>query len=193
MHRSGLAQPNVENPTDPRGVVMERNAKAAALKKRAIEEFKVFWVTALYLWVFLGSFTVYRRLIVAELGVAYLHYGIALIEALVIAKVILIGRMFGFSRRFEDKPLIVPVLYKSILFGVFVLLFGVGEHAVEGWVHKQGVLGGLRDIGELGTYELAARVLMLMVAFVPFFAFWEMGRMLGMQKLEAMFFSESAT
>jgi hypothetical protein len=165
---------------------MERNAKTAALKARAIEEFKVFWVTALYLWVFLGSFTVYRRLIVAELGVAYLHYGIALIEALVIAKVILIGRMFGFSRRFEDKPLIVPVLYKSLLFGLFVLFF------VEGWVHKQGMLGGLHDIGELGTYELTARVLMLMVAFVPFFAFWEIGRVLGMQKLQSMFFSEAS-
>jgi hypothetical protein len=171
---------------------MERNAKTAALKARAIEEFKVFWVTALYLWVFLGSFTVYRRLIVAELGVAYLHYGIALIEALVIAKVILIGRMFGFSRRFEDKPLIVPVLYKSLLFGLFVLFFGVAEHVVEGWVHKQGMLGGLHDIGELGTYELTARVLMLMVAFVPFFAFWEIGRVLVMLKLQSMFFSEAS-
>ena len=93
---------------------MEPGAKTN-LKQRAIEELKLFWIIAFYLWVFLGSFTVYRRLIIAETGVAYLHYGIALIEALVIAKVILIGKMFGFSRRFEDQPLIIPVLYKSIL------------------------------------------------------------------------------
>src|SRR5215475_3897059 len=98
------------------------------LKERAAEEFRVFGITALYLWVFLGSFTVYRRLVLAEAGVTYLHYGFALIEALIIAKVILVGRMFGYSRRFENKPLIVPVLYKSILFGVFVLLFGIVEH-----------------------------------------------------------------
>jgi hypothetical protein len=97
--------------------------------------------------------------------------------------------MFGFSRRFEDKPLIVPVLYKSILFGVFVLLFGIVEHLVEGWVHKQGFLGGLHDIGAIGAYELGARVLMLIVCFVPFFAFWEIGRVLGTRKLTAMFFS----
>jgi hypothetical protein len=168
---------------------MESDAKTG-LKQRAIEELRLFWIIALYLWVFLGSFTVYRRLIIAETGVTYLHYGIALIEALVIAKVILIGKLFSFSRRFEDRPLIVPVLYKSLLFGVLVLLFGVIEHLVEGWFHNQGVAGGLREIGDLGIYELGARVLMLIVAFVPFFAFGEIARVLGPRKLAAMFFSK---
>ena len=168
---------------------MEPEAKAS-LKERAREEFRLFWIITLYLWVFLASFTIYRRLIIAETGAAYLHYGIALIEALVIAKVILIGKMFGFSRRFEDKPLIVPVLYKTILFGILVLLFGVVEHLIEGWFHKQGFLGGLREIGDIGAYEIGARVLTLVVAFVPFFAFAELGRVLGAQKLGAMFFSK---
>ncbi|HTS21074.1 MAG TPA: hypothetical protein VMN79_04600 [Casimicrobiaceae bacterium] len=168
---------------------MESETKAN-LKKRAIEELKRFWIIALYLWVFLGSFTVYRRLIVAETGTAYLHYGIALIEALIIAKVVLIGEMFGFGRRFEDQPLIVPVIYKSLLFGVLVLLFGIVEHLVEGWIHKQGLLGGLREIGDIGVYEIAARVLVLIVAFVPFFAFSEIGRVLGADKLAALFFSK---
>jgi hypothetical protein len=165
---------------------------ATSLKKRAIEEFKLFWIIALYLWVFFGLFTIYRRLIVAESGGAYLHYGIALVEALVIAKVILIGKMFSFSRRFEDRPLIVPVFYKSILFGLFVLLMSVLEHVVEGWFHHEGLLGGLRDLGKTSSYELGTRVLMLMAAFVPFFAAWEIGRTLGTDKLVAMFFAKRA-
>ena len=169
---------------------MERNARVAELKERAIEELKLFWIIAFYLWVFLGSFLVYRRLIVAETGVTYLHYGMALIQALIVAKVILIGRMIGFTRCFEDKPLIVPVLYKSFLFGLLVLLFGFVEHLVEGWFHKEGLLGGLRNISDIGAYEIGARMLMLMVAFVPFFAFAELGRVLGAQKLSAMFFSK---
>jgi hypothetical protein len=165
------------------------NDKSAGLKEQAIDEFKLFSIIALYLWIVLGSFTVYRRLIIAESGAAYLHYGIALIEALIIAKVILIGRIFGFSRRFENKPLIVPVLYKSMLFGVLVILFGVVEHLVEGWFRGQGLAGGLGDIGNLGAYELGARALMLIAAFIPFFAAWEIGRVLGAQKLSALFFS----
>jgi hypothetical protein len=164
-------------------------SQSAARRAQIIEELKLYWLIVLYLWIFLGSFTMYRRLVVAETGVVYLNYGIALIEALVIGKVILIGKMLSVSRHFEDRPLIVPVLYKSLLFGVLVLLFGLVEHIVKGWFHSEGLLGGLRTIGALGAYELGARVLMLIVAFVPFFAFWELGRILGKQRLYAMFFS----
>src|SRR5262249_42925234 len=116
-------------------------------------------------------------------------YGIAAIEALVIAKVILVGRMFGFSRRFENRPLIFPVLYKTLLFGVLVLLFGVVEHLVEALVHKQGLMGGVREIARMGSDEFGARMLILVVAFVPFFAFGEIGRVIGVRKLAAMFFA----
>jgi hypothetical protein len=160
-----------------------------SLRERALEELKAYWFITLYLWLFLGCFTVYRRLILAESGVAYLNYGVALIEALVIAKVVLIGRIFGFTRRFDDAPLAVPVLYKSIVFALLVMLFGVVEHLVVGWFHRQGLVGGLREIAETGAYEIGARTLMLTVAFVLFFAFTEIGRRMGMERLRAMFFS----
>ncbi len=173
------------------------SAKAApserpGLKERALEEFRIYLVITLYLWIQLGMFTVYRRLVVAESGGDdYLHYGIALVEALIIGKVVLIGKMFAFSRRYEDRALVWSVLYKTLLFGVLVLLFGVVEHLVGGWIHRQGLWGGLHEIAAVGANELLARVLMLMVSFVPFFAFWELGRVLGMDKLAAMFFSNT--
>lgn len=159
------------------------------LKQHLVEEIKAFWVIALYLWLFLGMFVIYRRLVAAEVGAPYLHAGFAFVQALIIAKVVLVGRMLRFTRRFDDRPLIVPVLYKSVLFGILVVLFGIVEHVVEGWFHHEGLLGGLRTFAEVGAYELAARVLMLVVAFVPFFAFGELGRVLGFGRLAAMFFS----
>lgn len=165
---------------------------AQSLKHRALEEFKTYWVITLYLWLFLGCFTVYRRLVLAETGVPYLHYGIALVEAMVIAKVVLIGRVFGFTRRFDDQPLIVPAIYKSIVFALLVMLFGVVERLVVGWVHEQGVFAGLRELGELGPYEIGARALMLTVALAPFFAFAEIGRALGKDRLQVLFLSRQA-
>ena len=41
-------------------------------------------------------------------------------KTLLIVLVVLIGKMFGFSRRFEDRALFVPVLYKSAVFGLLV-------------------------------------------------------------------------
>lgn len=166
----------------------DESKKARDLKERAAEELRIFAVIALYLWLFLGSFAAYRRLVLAEAGVTYLHYGVALVEALVIAKVVLIGRIFGFSRRFEDRPLIVPTLYKSVVFALLVIAFAVLEHLLVGWIHHRSALASLREFAEVGVYELSARVLMLTVAFVPFFAFYEVGRSMGMGKLAALFF-----
>ena len=168
----------MDTPDPPRG-----------LKERALEELKAFWIIALYLWLFLGSFTAYRKLILAESGVTYVHFGVALIQALVIAKVVLIGRIFGFTRRFDDAPLVLPVLYKSILFGLLVILFGVLEHLVEGWIRDKSAIEGLRQIAAVGADEIGARMLTLTVAFVPFFAFAELGRVLGMRKLARLFFA----
>ena len=165
-------------------------AQARSLKERALEEFKAYWVITFYLWLFLGSFTVYRRLILAETGVPYLHYGIALVEAMVIAKVVLIGRVFGFSKRFDHLPLIVPVIYKSLLFALLVMLFGLLEKTLDGLIHHEGLAGGLNRIAGVGPYEIGARTVMLTVAFVPFFAFSEIGRVLGSSELAALFFAK---
>ena len=167
-------------------------AEPRSLKQRALAELKVYWIITLYLWLFLGCFTVYRRLILAETGVAYVHYGIALVEAMVIAKVVLIGRVFGFSRRFEDRPLIVPMIYKAIVFALLVALFGIAEHLVEGWIHHRGWVEGLRELAATGAYEIGARMLMLTMAFVPFFAFGELGRVLGTRRLADLFFASPA-
>ena len=168
-------------------------APGAGLKERAVEELKAFWLISLYLALFLGALTFYRRLIVAEFGVSYLHYGIAVVEALIIAKVILIGKAIGVGGRLERSPLIVSVIGKSILFGALVLLFGILEHVVEGLLHKADPQEILHSLVELGIYELLARMLMMIVAFVPFFAFWEIGRVIGPRKLSTLFFSKQAT
>jgi hypothetical protein len=167
---------------------MEGNNKSG-VSQRLMEEFRAFALITFYLWMVLGSFTIYRRIVIEDTGAMYLHYGIALIEALVIAKVILIGNIFGFTRRFDNRPLIVPVIYKSIVFALLVLLFAVVEHVVEGWLHKQSIQVSLAKITDLGTRELGARVLLLVVTFVPIFACGEIGRALGGQKLLHLFFS----
>jgi hypothetical protein len=59
--------------------------------------------------------------------------------------------------------------------------------------HKQDANAILHGMIEIGMYELLARVVMLFMAFIPFFAFWELGRVLGPHKLSALFFSGRAS
>jgi hypothetical protein len=168
------------------------SAHEGSLKARAVSELKAYAVITLYLWLFLGCFMIYRWLVMAESGVTTLHFGFALVEAMIVAKVMLIGGAFAFTRRYDDAPLALAVAYKSALFAVLVGLFAVAEHLVVGWFRGQGLFGGLREFAAVGVYEIGARMLMMTVAFVPFFAVREVGRVIGMQKLAAMFFARPA-
>jgi hypothetical protein len=165
--------------------------KHGNLKEKAIEELKVFWVIAVYLAILFGSFMAYRRLVLAEFGVSYLNYGFAIIQALIIAKVILIADALHIGKRFEHLPLAVSVVWKAIMFSVFVMLFGVLEHVVEGLFHKEDTRQIAHRIVGIGLDELLARTLMLIAAFIPFFAFWELGRVVGTKRLAALFFSRN--
>jgi hypothetical protein len=170
---------------------MEGHAtERASLKQRAVAELKEFWITALYLMVFFGAFTFYRRMVLAQFGVVYLNYGVAIIEALVIAKVVLIGRALGMERHLERSgPLILSVILKAAVFAFVAILFGVLEKIVEGLLHKKDWSDIMRALLAVGPHELLARTIMLLVSFVPFFAFWELGRVLGRDKLIDIFFS----
>ena len=41
--------------------------KHSGLKEKAIEELKIFWIITFYLFLLIGTFMIYRRLLLAEL------------------------------------------------------------------------------------------------------------------------------
>jgi hypothetical protein len=156
-------------------------------KQRLLREVIRYWVNFVYLAVFLGVFAWYRRFILAEYQIGYFNYGAAGIEALILAKVILLGDALGLSRGFENKPLIYPTLYKAVVFSCFVGVFAVLEHIIGGVLHGKGVAGGLAKLWSEGKYELLARCLVTFFAFIPFFAFRELGTALGEGKIRRLF------
>jgi len=154
------------------------STKRASLKERAEHEFVEYLAIAFYLWVFFGALLSYRRIVLAEVGLAYAHYGFALVEALVLSKVILIGDALHIGRRLEAQPLIVSAAYKSVLFGAFVLAFMVLEHTLHAVVKSEGIGQELAEAFGRPTV-IVARVLLVILSFIPFFLFREAGRLLG--------------
>jgi hypothetical protein len=112
-----------------------------------------------------------------------LHYGIALIEALVLAKIILLGQAARLGRKHEDKPLIVPALYKTIVFGIWVIGIKILEHFIGAFVRGRGLAGGFHDLINENVYEILANALVVIPALVPFFAIKELERVVGREKL----------
>jgi|SRR5215469_7705071 len=168
---------------------MDEAKQKSGWKERARREIVKYWINFVYLAIVFGLFAWYRRLILAEYEIKYLKYGVAIIEALILAKVILIGDLLGLGREFKNKPLIYPTLYNSIVFGLFVGLFSLIEHSVGGLVRGKGALAGLAELRAEGWYEILARCLITFVMFVPFFAFKELAKVFHEEgKLGRLFF-----
>ena len=164
------------------------NEKKVGWKQKLFHELIEYWINFVYLALFFGVFTAYRRLIMAEYQIGYQHYGIAVIKALVLAKVIMIGDFLRLGRRLEDKSLIFPTLYKSAVFSIWVAVFNVLEDVIKGLLHGTGLAGGFVELISKGKDELLAGCLVIFFAFIPFFAFKELGELLGESKIRGLFF-----
>ena len=168
------------------------NEKKARLKEKAAEEFRLFWMIAAYLAAFFVAFLTYRRLISREFGISTFHYGTALLEAMIIAKVILIGKAMGLGKKEVRRSVAFKVLQSSLVYGALVAAFAVLEHVVEGMVHGKTLAASLEAFWDTGVFEILGRGLVVFVAFLPFFAFWELGSLTGETKLFDYFFKKGA-
>jgi hypothetical protein len=162
--------------------------KKGKFKEKIIHEMAEYWINVAYLTLIFAAFTQYRRFILAAHDITYTNYWVAVIEALILAKVIMIGDVLRLSRGLEDKPLIYPTLYKSVVFTLFVAVFTLFEHAIKGLWAGKGLTGGLVDYFGKGPHEFLAESLIIFVALIPFFGVRELGRVLGQEKIRALFF-----
>lgn len=105
---------------------------------------------------------------------------------------ILIGQALGLGRRYEGSRLILSVLFKALVFGVFIAVFGLLEHLIEGLLHRETWDQIAHSLLRAGRGEILARTVMITVTLVPFFAFWETDRVLGDHKLLRLFFHKTA-
>jgi hypothetical protein len=173
-------------------IMSSPDKKKVHLKIRIFHEVSEYGMNVCYLALVFATFTQYRRLILASHDITYTNYWVALIEALILAKVIMIGSVFRLGRGLERKPLIYPTLYKTVVFTFFCGLFALGEHAIKGLWQGEGFMGGLAELFGKGTHELLANSLVVLVAFFPYFGVKELGRVLGEDKIRALFFQKRA-
>ena len=169
------------------GTTNASEAPSAGWRRRILSEMIEYYFDFLYLAFFLVAFAWYRRLVLAEYDITYLGYGIPLVEAAVLAKVIMIGDLVPMGRGFQRQPLIIPTVFRSVLFSFYVLIFSLVEHTLIGLLHGKGWLAGVLEMESKGRYELLAQCVIIFGAFVPFFAFKELEKVLGKDRLRSLF------
>jgi hypothetical protein len=160
----------------------KQNLQEGAWKQKIIGDLKLVAWISLYLVLFFCALSTYSMLMLHELNVtsSFFRYGFAIVNALVIAKIILIGEYARLGRGQEDKPLIISVLWKAFLFGLLVAAFHILEESVKRLAFHERI--------SMRIDEMLLRNLVVFSFLIPFFAFWELRRVLGEGKLFDLFF-----
>lgn len=157
------------------------------LKEKARHELIEYVVNVVYLSLVFAAFTQYRRFVLAAHGIEYTNYWFALIEALVLGKVIMIGGAFHLGRWLENKPLIYPTMYKAVVFVILVALFKLVEYGIKILWDGGSIADALARFSTEDLQVVLANSLVILVAFIPFFAVKELERVLGGAKLFGLF------
>ena len=159
------------------------------LKQKAYHELKEFLIIALYLWVILALFQLYRSLLLREEHITVVaHQWFAVINALALGKVILIAKALHLGDWAEDWPLIYRSLLKSALFTIVLACFKILEDAGLGMYRGKSFQESIADLGG-GTFNgILCVSLIMFVMLIPFFVLTELQGVLGEGKLMQLFF-----
>jgi hypothetical protein len=174
---------------DSSGHVHDRRHK---VRERAVEQVKRFVVLFLYLWVLFGVFVLYERIVLTQRGMGFSLQGLALFNALVLAKVMLVAEDLNLGGWLQRRPLIYPILHESFLFMVIFIAFHVVEKVVIGLIKGQTLAASVPIIGGGGFAGLVCVAVIYFVALIPYFAFRNLSRVLGPGRLNAMLFGTAA-
>ncbi len=160
------------------------------LRQRAADEMRRFLVMFLYLWILFGLFALHERIILRQHGISFSSQGFALINALVLAKVMLVAEDLNLGHWLHGRPLIYPILHESFVFAILFICFHIIEHLVVGLFRGEDVAASVPAIGGGGFAGLICVGLILFFALIPFFAFRDVSRELGPGLLNALLFGK---
>ena len=160
------------------------NSHIASLRQKAIYEFLELLGIFVYLGFFFCSIATYKILLLNDFQAAYFTYGSALINAFVVAKVILIGECTHLGKKHEAKPLLESAILKAFLFGLLVFGFQAVEEAIKLLLHGESIAIAIHKIR---MDDVMARSVVVFSSFIPLFAFRELRRVLGRDKFRDLF------
>src|SRR3984893_17987085 len=161
------------------------NGRLLRLKTGAIDETRELFGIFIYLWVLLSLFSLHKALVLNEESLIY-HQGFALINALALAKVVLVGEFFHIGDSLKNRPLVYPIMFKSAVFAVILMCFHIIEETLIGVLHGKSLSQSIPEIGG-GTLQGILMVgIIMFVVLVGFFAFRGLERAIGPEQLRSL-------
>jgi hypothetical protein len=163
------------------------NERLRRLTTGAIDETRELFGIFMYLWVLLSLFSFHKALVLHEESLIY-HQGFAVINALALAKVVLVGEFFHVGDKLKNRPLIYPIMFKSAVFAVILICFHIIEEALIGILHGKTLSQSIPNIGGGKLRGILMAGIIMFVVLLPGFAFRELERAIGSEQLRFLLF-----
>jgi hypothetical protein len=146
-----------------------------------------FWVS-LYLFVLFTAVLLYGWAKGGADGRAMTQVGLAAVQAVVLGKFVLFGKIFGVGALPAEEPLVRRVIRRTLGILVVVLAFVALEEMVVSMFHGGTAMAGLREFLARGPADLAASTLLMFLLLMPLSILLEFARHFPPAEIKAILF-----
>lgn len=115
-----------------------------SFKEKFKEEMRQIGIVSLYFFICFGTILLLKQLLLAEYNIKFYGFSVAVIGALIVAKVVVILDHTSIGKRFQDHLVYINVLYRSLVYSFFVGVVVLIEHAFEARQEAGGFTEGLK-------------------------------------------------
>ena len=132
-----------------------------------------------------------KRLMLEDYLIQFAGFGIATVSALIVGKVVLVADLMPLLRRFDNAPLVQPILFKTVIYTLFVSI----ARLIEAFIHF--LLGGgavgsgsfvREQLGSFSWHHFAAIQMWIFVLFLIYVTASELNQLFGDGELFKIFF-----
>ena len=145
----------------------------------------LFFLTVFHLTVII------RHLDESGLGITAARSGSATVAALILGKIYLLMDERSFANRFQDRPLILGTLWKTLIYWCIATVATALEELIPALFHARNISLAWADVTQNITLPIfLANHLILLASIFIFSALSELTRAIGTRKVWSLFFGK---
>jgi len=149
------------------------------LKERARHELHSYAVITVYVWTILSLLRLHETLLADSYHVGLQAHGLAIVNALILGKVVLIAEALRVGDRTAERAPAFAILIKSVFFALAILLFHAAEHLVTELWHGAALNVDLLMVDAAQARQSLIMAAIMMIALMPYFLIKEIERRTG--------------
>ncbi|MBY0226028.1 MAG: DUF4339 domain-containing protein [Hyphomicrobium sp.] len=149
------------------------------LKDRARHELRSYVVITVYIWMILSLLRLHETLLADSYHVGLQAHGLAIVNALILGKVVLIAEALRVGDRTAQRAPAFAILIRSIFFALAIVLFHVTEHVVSELWHGAALNADLLMVDAANARRSLIMAAITTIALMPYFLIKEIERRTG--------------